>query len=111
MGLSEQERQILEQMEREFRQEDPALAATLGLSKRPVEKAPVRRLSARNLALGITLALVGLIMPLIGVSIGGLWAPVGFGIVGFTLMVYGILLALRPVGSGKSGAGQAKSGK
>ncbi|MCS4484251.1 DUF3040 domain-containing protein [Gleimia sp. 6138-11-ORH1] len=101
MSLSEQERQILEQMEKEFRQEDPALVATLGLSKDSAETSQPGRLSPRNLAVGATLAVLGLILPIIGITLGGKWYPLGFGVTGFALMVYGVLLALRPVGKGK----------
>lgn len=71
MGLSEQERQILEQMEKEFRLEDPQLASTLSIKTGGNTLPTVPRLSPKRLAWGLTLAVVGLILPIVGITIGG----------------------------------------
>ncbi|EEH64023.1 hypothetical protein HMPREF0044_1042 [Gleimia coleocanis DSM 15436] len=98
MGLSEQERKILEQMEQEFRQDDPELASTLGLNTKPLAGKPqLRKFSAANIAIGLILLSVGLVLPIIGISIGGTVATVGFGLVGFALMFFGILYVFKPV--------------
>lgn len=95
MGLSEKERQILEQMEKEFRLEDPQLASTLSIKNSQTERHTVVKISPRRLAVGLTLAVLGLILPIVGISIGGTFPIVAFGVTGFALMVFGVLHALR----------------
>ena len=73
MALSEQERQILEQMERELRREDPDLASTLSAQAQTVQRPGRKGYSPRRVATGIVIALVGLILPLVGISVGITW--------------------------------------
>ncbi|MDO5728901.1 MAG: DUF3040 domain-containing protein [Actinomycetaceae bacterium] len=95
MALSEQDRQILEQLERELRREDPHLASTLSSQHRT----PVRgkkSYSPRRVGLGVALALAGLVLPIVGISIGLLWVTVLLGVAGFALMVTGVLFIAVP---------------
>ncbi|MDO5034657.1 MAG: DUF3040 domain-containing protein [Actinomycetaceae bacterium] len=99
MALSEQERQILEQMERELRIQDPELASTM--SAQPVRTPRTNRkaYSPRRVATGIVIAVVGLIFPLVGISSGITWLAVLLGVVGFGLMLVGILMITIPTES------------
>lgn len=95
MALSEQERQILEQMERELRREDPELASAM--SDRPEPFRPSRKTySPRRVATGIVVAVIGLAFPLIGITIGITWLAVVMGVIGFVLMLGGVLLIAVP---------------
>ncbi len=97
MALSDYEKQVLAEMEAQLKQADPSLASVMTgslPSTKPEE--PAGRLSPRRVALGAILAIIGLVVVIAGVSTGfGIWAVV-LGVVGFFLMVGGIMLALRP---------------
>lgn len=94
MALSDYEKQVLEQMEAQLRKQDPDLASAMS-SSAPDEAKPIGKLRPRTIALGSIIAIVGLAVILGGVSLGyGIWAIV-LGILGFGLMVAGVLLALR----------------
>ncbi len=98
MALSEYEKQILAEMEQHLRQQDPDLADTMASSlpepEPEVTVQPSAPLSPRRIALGSILATVGLASVLIGVTIAiALWTII-LGVLGFAMMVFGVLYAL-----------------
>lgn len=114
MALSEYEKQVLEQMEAEFRREDPELVSEMTKSLAD-DEAPKGTLSPRRIALGLCMAAAGLILLVVAVSLGySLWSIL-LGVAAFLLMVGGVLFALRsdaPAGAsaGKGGRG-SKGGR
>ena len=111
VALSEQERAILEQMERELRRDDPRLASTMSRQR---TNRTGRTYSPRRVGGGVALLLVGLALPIIGLTIGILWLTELLGVAGFALMLTGILFitvptkptvpAPRTTSGGKSGS-------
>ncbi len=83
MPLSEQEQRLLDEMERHLMGRDADVVSADGSG---------RALSYRNIVLGSLLVLVGL-----GGLIGGLSTQVVvIGVIGFVVMVAGVLLAITP---------------
>ncbi|EPD30575.1 DUF3040 domain-containing protein [Gleimia europaea] len=109
MALSDQERQILEQMERELRIQDPDLASTMSSQPAPKAIREHKSYSPRRVATGIVIAVVGLILPLVGISVGPTWLAVLLGVAGFALMLVGVLMIAVPTEQG--GTSQGKSVK
>lgn len=96
MALSEYEKQVLAEMEAQLNEADPSLASVM-TSSLPAETpaAKTGQLSPRRIALGSIIAVVGLAVVVSGVSLGfGIWAIV-LGVLGFSMMVGGVLLALK----------------
>lgn len=92
MALSDYEKQVLEQMEAEFRRADPELASEMAKSVDP--DAPSGSLSPRRIALGAVIAVAGLAVLVGAVSLGySLWSIL-LGVLGFVLMVLGVWLAV-----------------
>lgn len=112
MALSEYEKQVLAEMEAQLKEADPSLASVM-TSSLPEEKADSfsGHLSPRRIALGSILAVIGLAVVLFGVSLGfAVWTAV-LGVVGFVMMVGGVLLALKTDSGGGSGRPAMKSGR
>jgi hypothetical protein len=88
MPLSEQEQRLLDEMERHLMSHDA-----------DVVTAPGRALSYRNIVYGSILVLAGLGALVAGVSIGFNTGFLGIaiGVVGFLLMVGGVVLAVTPM--------------
>ncbi len=87
MPLSEQEQRLLDEMERHLMSNDT-----------DVVTAPSRALSYRNIVLGSIMVLAGLGALVVGVSIGFNTGFLGIaiGVVGFLLMVGGVVFAVTP---------------
>jgi hypothetical protein len=86
MPLSEQEQRLLDEMERHLMRNEA-----------DVVTAPGRALSYRNIVLGTLLVLVGLSGLILGVVLGmNVWGIV-FGVVGFAVMLGGVILAVTPM--------------
>lgn len=110
MPLSEQEQRLLDEMERHLMSNDT-----------DVVTAPSRALSYRNIVLGSILVLAGLGALVVGVSIGFNTGFLGIaiGVLGFLLMVGGVIFAVTPTrGSvatapraGSASAGSTGGGK
>ena len=82
MGLSEREQRLLDDMERRLYQSEADVVQTSSASQ--------MQLNLRSLVLGIVVVLVG-----IGVLIGGVAAQqLWLGIIGFAVMLGGVLLTL-----------------
>ncbi|MDQ1177524.1 DUF3040 domain-containing protein [Microbacterium sp. 20-116] len=99
MPLSEQEQRLLDEMERHLMSNDT-----------DVVSAPSRALSYRNIVLGSILVLAGLGALVAGVSIGFNTGFVGIavGVVGFLLMVGGVVFAVTPTRGAAQAAPAAK---
>lgn len=94
MPLSEQEQRLLEEMERSLYHNDADFVATVGASR--------LRPNYRSIALGVLLAVAGIVALIAGVALNQLW----LGIVGFAVMFTGVLVALSPTRSGRRAASQ-----
>lgn len=81
MPLSEYEQRMLAQMEQQLRSDDPKLASTLADRPRP---------NVRRLGLGILLFAAGLGGLVGGVATGHVW----LGVLGFVVMLAGVMLAI-----------------
>jgi hypothetical protein len=103
MALTEYEKKILEQMEASLREEDPALASQMSapVSDEPESEAPAAPRGPRRIALGLTGAVLGMIVLVAAVSLGYSVLSILLGVAGFALTVAGVLYALsRPGGKG-----------
>ncbi len=107
MALSDYEKQVLAQMEAQLKEADPSLASvmTSSLPDEPVRQ-PGGRLSPRRIALGSIIGIGGLAIILGGVSLGFGWSAALLGVLGFVLMVGGVLLAVKTDKAGGALGGQ-----
>ncbi len=89
MPLSEQEQRLLDEMERHLMRNDA-----------DVVSAPTggRSLSYRNIVYGTVLVLVGLGALIVGVSL----PIIAVGVVGFVIMLAGVVLAVTPAHGARS---------
>ncbi len=97
MPLSEHEQKLLDQMERALYAEDPGFATQM--------KGAASRASRGHLALGVLAVVVGLVVVLLGVNL----ASIPVGVVGFLVMLGGVVWALSPA-RGKRQEGSATGG-
>jgi protein-S-isoprenylcysteine O-methyltransferase Ste14 len=86
MPLSEQEQRLLDEMERHLMRNDA-----------DVVTAPNRALSYRNIVYGTILVLLGLGGLIFGVSAGLTALGIIVGVVGFVVMLGGVILAVTPM--------------
>lgn len=84
MPLSEQEQRLLEEMERSLYHNDADFVASVGATR--------LRPNYRSIALGVLLAVAGIVALIAGVALQQLW----LGILGFAVMFTGVLVALSP---------------
>ncbi|MBB4071306.1 DUF3040 domain-containing protein [Canibacter oris] len=84
MALSDEERRLLAEMERNFYASEADLVNT---------SAPVRRLSKRNIVLGVVACVLGVALLLAGV----VTQFAVLGVVGFVVMVAALVYATTPV--------------
>ncbi|MDQ1137259.1 hypothetical protein QE410_002058 [Microbacterium sp. SORGH_AS 1204] len=101
MPLSEQEQRLLDEMERHLMSNDT-----------DVVTAPSRALSYRNIVLGSIMVLAGLGALVVGVSIGFNTGFLGIaiGVLGFVLMVGGVVFAVTPTRGTVATASSTSSG-
>ena len=97
MPLSEQEQRLLEEMERSLYHNDADFVASVGVSR--------LRPNYRSIAIGVLLAVLGIVALIAGVALQLLW----LGIVGFAVMFTGVLLALSPGASIKGLKGSSSA--
>lgn len=103
MALTEYEKKILEQMEASLREEDPALASQMSAPAAEEEGEPARGPRApRRIALGLTGAVLGMVVLVAAVSLGYSILSILLGVAGFALTVAGILYALSRPGASSS---------
>jgi hypothetical protein len=86
MPLSEQEQRLLDEMERHLMRNEA-----------DVVTAPGRALSYRNIVLGTLLVLAGLCGLVFGVVVGMNALGIVLGVVGFLVMLGGVILAVTPL--------------
>ena len=105
MALTEYEKKILEQMEASLREEDPALASQMSapVSDERESEVPAAPRGPRRIALGLTGAVLGMIVLVAAVSLGYSVLSILLGVAGFALTVAGVLYALSLPG-GKASA-------
>jgi hypothetical protein len=84
MPLSEQEQRLLEEMERSLYHNDADFVASVGASR--------LRPNYRSIAIGVLLAVAGIVALIAGVAIAQLW----LGVLGFVVMFGGVLIAVSP---------------
>ncbi|WP_104139111.1 DUF3040 domain-containing protein [Cryobacterium sp. Y62] len=84
MPLSEQEQRLLEEMERSLYHNDADFVASVGVSR--------LRPNYRSIAVGVLLAVAGIVALIAGVALAWLW----LGILGFIVMFGGVLIAVSP---------------
>ena len=108
MALTEYEKKILEQMEASLREEDPALASQMSAPAAEEEGEPARGPRApRRIALGLTGAVLGMVVLVAAVSLGYSVLSILLGVAGFALTVAGILYALSRSGASSGSADEA----
>lgn len=101
MALSDYEKQVLEQMEADLRRADPELASHMSRPRTdPSAPEEEGHLSPRRIAAGSVLALAGLGVVLAGVALGHTVGAIALGVLGFAMMVGGVMLALRTTAGG-----------
>ena len=108
MALTEYEKKILEQMEASLREEDPALASQMSAPAAEEETEPDRGPRApRRIALGLTGAVLGMVVLVAAVSLGYSILSILLGVAGFALTVAGILYALSRPGTSSESADES----
>lgn len=101
MPLSDHEQQLLDELEKQLRSEDPRFAKNIASDTKS-------SLSARRILLGILLAVGGIMLALFAISLGTVWSIV-LGVVAFGVLVVGGLIALTPGKSSRAAAPQRAS--
>jgi hypothetical protein len=99
MPLSEQEQRLLDEMERHLMRNDA-----------DVVTAPGRALSYRNIVYGTILVLVGLGALIVGVALDLQAVGIVIGVVGFLVMLGGVILAVTPLRGSAPRAPRGASG-
>ena len=108
MALTEYEKKILEQMEASLREEDPALASQMSAPAVEEDPEPARGPRApRRIALGLTGAVLGMVVLVAAVSLGYSVLSILLGVAGFALTVAGILYALSRPGASSGSADES----
>lgn len=94
MALSDREREVLEQLEKQLNSEDPSFAESMAM---PSSTGPSFSFNIKNIVLGILTAAVGLAVLLTGVTINQIW----LGVAGFILIAAGAFLTFKRGSSAK----------
>ena len=106
MALTEHEQKMLEQLEKQFKEDDPKFAEAMKVD-------PVPRYSVARTVAGVMTVLAGFTLVLLGASLTGVIANITVGALGFVIMVAGAYTALQRTRSwpGASGADNAPRAK
>lgn len=97
MALTEHERNSLEQLEKQFRDEAPQLATAM-------EPERARSRSAIHAVIGAATAVAGFLLVLLGAALPGLLPNIVVGVLGFATMIAGGHFAVKgTVGSKEEG--------
>lgn len=94
MALSEEDWKLLEQMEKDLSGDEHL--ADLNMMAPRSSGGAKKKHAPRRVAAGAVLAVTGMTISLLGISLAHLWIAVLAGVVGFTFMVVGLLLAAIP---------------
>lgn len=92
MPLSEYEQRVLAEMEQHLREADPELATSMQVDS------PGFQIDVRRLSIGILLGLIGIAVLVAGVATNLAW----IGVIGFGVMLAGVLVAMNIGSSGGS---------
>lgn len=93
MALTEHEQKMLEQLEKQFKEDDPKFAEAM-------EVDPVPRHSVARTVAGVMTVLAGFALVLLGASLTGVITNITVGALGFVIMVAGAYTALLRTRSG-----------
>jgi hypothetical protein len=88
MALSAHEQNLIEQLEKQFKEEGPRFAKAM-------EQVPARNRSALRIVTGAATAVAGFLHPLLGAAVQGPVPNILVGVLGFAVMVVGAHLAIR----------------
>lgn len=91
MALSDREQQVLRDLEEQFEIDDPDFATTMASDP------TTQRFSPRHIGAGVVLVLLGLVVILLGVSLGHGLVSVLVGLLGFGAAVWGVTLMMTRV--------------
>ena len=86
--LSEHEKSLLEQLEKQFKEDDPTVAKTM-------EQVPAPGRSALRILAGAATVVAGFLLLLLGAAIQGPVPNILVGALGFAVMIFGAFLAVR----------------
>lgn len=95
--LSEHEKSLLDQLEQQFKADDPLFAKTM-------EQEPAPTPSALHIVAGAATVVAGFLLLLLGAALQGPVPNIFVGVLGFAVMILGALLAVRHTGVPKIGA-------
>jgi hypothetical protein len=95
--LSEHEKSLLDQLEKQFKEDDPMFAKTL-------EQEPAPKRSALRIVAGAATVVAGFLLLLLGAALQGPVPNILVGVLGFAVMILGALLAVRHTSVPKNGA-------
>lgn len=98
MALSEHEQRLLEEMERNLYDNEADVLTTLGATRR----AP----NYTAIAVGVVVAVLGLALMIVGVSVSLTW----LGILGFVVLFAGVMVALTIPGPEINSSSSSSSG-
>ncbi|MDQ0925628.1 hypothetical protein QF038_004136 [Pseudarthrobacter sp. W1I19] len=101
MALSEREQQMLEQLEKQFKEDDPQFAQTM-------ETDPGPSSSNRSVVGGVLMTVAGFVLLLFGLALQNPAANLIIGLTGFATMVTGLYLATKSL-SAKQAPGLKKT--
>ena len=90
MALTEREQQMLEQLEKQFKEDDPQFAHTMETEPGPVS-------SIRRVVGGVLMTIAGFALLLFGLALPNPVANLIIGLTGFAAMVTGLYLATQKV--------------
>jgi len=95
--LSEHEKRLLDQLEKQFKEDDPIFAET-------VEQEPAPNRSALYIVAGAATVVAGFLLLLLGATLQAPVPNILVGVLGFAVMILGALLAVRHTSVTKNGA-------
>lgn len=88
MALSAHEQNLIEQLEKQFKDEDPKFAKAM-------EQVPARNRSALRIVTGVATVVAGFLLLLLGAALQGPVPNILVGVLGFAVMIVGAHLAMR----------------
>ena len=95
--LSEHEKSLLEQLEKQFKEDDPTFAKAM-------EQVPAPQRSALHIVTGAATVVAGFLLLLLGATLQGTVPNILVGVLGFAVMIVGTLLAMRHTSATKNKA-------
>ncbi|YCK79696.1 DUF3040 domain-containing protein (plasmid) [Arthrobacter sp. D3-18] len=90
MALTDREQKMLEQLEQQFKQDDPEFAKAM-------EPEPTATTSIRTIVGGISISIAGFVILFLGVGLQNPAANILIGLSGFAVLVAGLYIATKKV--------------